>query len=82
MICSGIFKNQIFYSIRSKNYDLAGVNAERIANLLNGSGGGHARVAAGRIPIENNASNKVLEKFESTVKTVFGITNMTEEKLL
>ncbi|HEX2957944.1 MAG TPA: DHH family phosphoesterase [Chitinispirillaceae bacterium] len=81
MICSGIFKNQIFYSIRSKNADLAGVNAERIATLLGGSGGGHARVAAGRVPIENNASNKILEKFESTVKTVFGINNIPAEKL-
>jgi nanoRNase/pAp phosphatase (c-di-AMP/oligoRNAs hydrolase) len=81
MICSGIFKNQIFYSIRAKNVDLAGVNAERIAKLLNGSGGGHSRVAAGRVPIENNLSNKIMEKFESTVKTVFGISNTPSEKL-
>ena len=82
MISSGIFKNQIFYSIRSKNIDLAGVHAERIAVLLNGSGGGHSRVAAGRVPIVIDDSNKVLQKFESTVKAVFGITDFEEKKLL
>jgi nanoRNase/pAp phosphatase (c-di-AMP/oligoRNAs hydrolase) len=82
MICSGLFKNQIFFSIRSKNSDDAGVNAEQLALLLNGSGGGHARVAAGRIPIEANSANKILEKFEYTIKEVFGISGVTEEKLL
>ena len=82
MICSGLFKNQIFYSIRSKNHDTAGVNAERIAALFEGSGGGHARVAAGRIPIDSDSANKVLEKFEHTIKDVFGIARFTEEKLL
>lgn len=82
MICSGLFKNQIFYSIRSKNSDYAGVNAERLAAALGGSGGGHARVAAGRIPIEQDSANKVLEKFEYTVKEVFGITGIPEENLL
>ncbi len=31
MICSGIFKNQIFFSLRSKNSDSAGIYAEKIA---------------------------------------------------
>lgn len=82
MLCSGIFKNQIFFSIRSKNFDTAGINAEKIASIFGGSGGGHSRVAAGRIPIEPDTANNVLDKFEYIIKDVFSITDSTEEKLL
>lgn len=82
MICSGLFKNQIFYSLRSKNDDNAGINAEKLAAILGGSGGGHSRVAAGRIPIETDNANKVLEKFEYTLKEVFGISGVHQENLL
>lgn len=82
MICSGLFKNQIFYSLRSKNDDSAGANAEKLAAILGGSGGGHSRVAAGRIPIEADNANKVLEKFEYTIKEVFGISGVPQENLL
>jgi nanoRNase/pAp phosphatase (c-di-AMP/oligoRNAs hydrolase) len=82
MICSGLFKNQIFYSLRSKNDDNAGVNAEKLAAILGGSGGGHSRVAAGRVPIETDNANKVLEKFEYTIKEVFGISGVPQENLL
>ncbi|NLD98635.1 MAG: hypothetical protein GX640_02070 [Fibrobacter sp.] len=82
MICSGIFKNQIFYSLRSKNNDTAGLNAEKIAMIFGGSGGGHARVAAGRIPFEPESANKILDKFEYTIKEVFGITGIPSENLL
>jgi len=82
MICSGLFKNQIFYSLRSKNDDNAGINAEKLAAILGGSGGGHSRVAAGRIPIETDNANKVLEKFEYTLKEVFGISGVPQENLL
>lgn len=82
MICSGLFKNQIFYSLRSKNDDYAGINAEKLAAILGGSGGGHPRVAAGRVPIETDDANKVLEKFEYTLKEVFGISGVSQENLL
>lgn len=82
MICSGIFKNQIFFSLRSKNSDAAGIYAEKIASIFGGSGGGHARVAAGRVPFDSDQANKVLEKFEYTLKDVFNIVDVPEEKLL
>ena len=82
MICSGVFKNQIFYSIRSKNTDTAGVNAEKIASIFGGSGGGHSRVAAGRIPFDSDSANKILDKFEYIVKDVLEVTDAVEEKLL
>jgi len=82
MICSGIFKNQIFFSLRSKNADTAGLFAEKIAMIFGGSGGGHSRVAAGRVPFAANDANKVLEKFEYTLKDVFNIINVPEKRLV
>jgi len=82
MICSGIFKNQIFFSLRSKNSDSAGIFAEKIAMIFGGSGGGHARVAAGRVPLNENDPNKVLDKFEYTLKDVFSIIHTEEQKLV
>ncbi|MFW5813481.1 MAG: DHH family phosphoesterase [Fibrobacterota bacterium] len=81
MVCSGVFKNQIFFSIRSKNEDTAGFIAERIASTMKGSGGGHSRVAAGRLPIESEA-NISLKEFELTVREIFGITDVEYENLL
>lgn len=82
MICSGIFKNQIFFSIRSKNNDTAGVMAEKLASTFKGSGGGHARVAAGRIPIDPTDVNKVVQKFEYTLREILSIQDAQVEKLL
>jgi len=82
MVCSGIFKNHVFYSIRSKVSARAGVIAEQIADRLGGSGGGHSRVAAGRIPVITGAVNKVVAEFEHTMKELFGISRLPEEKLL
>jgi nanoRNase/pAp phosphatase (c-di-AMP/oligoRNAs hydrolase) len=82
MVCSGVFKNYIFFSIRSKIHDTAGVIAEKLAERLHGSGGGHARVAAGRIPVDPETTNKIMSEFEVHMKELFGLTTITEEKLL
>jgi nanoRNase/pAp phosphatase (c-di-AMP/oligoRNAs hydrolase) len=82
MVCSGVFKNHIFFSIRSKTHDTAGVIAEQMATKLGGSGGGHARVAAGRIPVDTDTVNKIVGEFEHSMKELFGISNVPEEKLL
>lgn len=82
MISAGIFKNQIFFSIRSKDSDSAGIFAEKIAMIFGGSGGGHARVAAGRIPLNENDPNKLREKFEFSLRDVFSITHAEEQKLV
>lgn len=82
MVCSGVFKNYIFFSIRSKLHDTAGTIAEQLAERLNGSGGGHARVAAGRIPVDADTINKIMPEFELHMKELFGLTTITEEKLL
>jgi nanoRNase/pAp phosphatase (c-di-AMP/oligoRNAs hydrolase) len=83
MVCSGIFKNQIFFSIRSKNSDKAGISAEKIASILHGSGGRHSRVAAGKVPLESDSGNIDIEKFELTIKVVLDIPpDVRAEKLL
>ena len=66
MVCSGVFKNHIFFSIRAKIHATAGKLAEQIAFRLGGSGGGHSKVAAGRIPVTADTVNKILAEFEDT----------------
>ena len=82
MVCSGVFKSHIFFSIRSKTRDTAGSIAEQLAESLGGSGGGHARVAAGRIPVDAENVNKILSKFEYSMKALFGVSTIPEDKLL
>jgi len=83
MICSGIFKNQIFFSIRSKKDDSAGLIAEKLAVSFGGSGGGHTRVAAGRIPLDPDSQrNKIKEEFEYRMKEMFAITETPGTRLL
>jgi nanoRNase/pAp phosphatase (c-di-AMP/oligoRNAs hydrolase) len=82
MVCSGVFKNHIFFSIRSKTKNTAGTIAEQLAEKFGGTGGGHARVSAGRIPINPERVNKTLNKFENMMKEIFGTSSIPEEKLL
>jgi nanoRNase/pAp phosphatase (c-di-AMP/oligoRNAs hydrolase) len=81
MICTGIFKKQIFFSIRSAKDNSAGTRAERLAARFGGSGGGHAKAAAGRIPINGDAA-EILAEMERFIKEVFGVTGIDKETLL
>jgi nanoRNase/pAp phosphatase (c-di-AMP/oligoRNAs hydrolase) len=82
MVSSGVFKNHIFFSIRSKTSERAGIIAEQIAQRMGGNGGGHSRVAAGRIPVTASTVNKTVSEFEHIMKELFGISSMPEDKLL
>lgn len=82
MVCSGVFKSHVFFSIRSKTNDTAGAFAEMIAEKMGGSGGGHPRVAAGRIPVESGTINKTVSEFEHLMKETFRVTTVPEERLL
>ncbi len=82
MLCSGIFKNQIFFSIRSKNDDTAGRIAEKIARKLKGSGGGHNTMAAGRIPIKDSLFDKTMTDFINIFKTFLKIQNIPGQTIL
>lgn len=74
-ICMGIFKKNIFFSIRAKSRDEAGALAETIAGTMNGGGGGHGKAGAGRIPFQSKEKDEkeIIEKFISVVKDVFQI---------
>ena len=75
MICSAIFKNQIFFSIRSGQKKFAGKNAKIIATKLGGFGGGHVTMAAGRIPLGNKDLTIELSKFTTVLLDTFSINN-------
>jgi nanoRNase/pAp phosphatase (c-di-AMP/oligoRNAs hydrolase) len=81
IVCTGIFNNQMFYSIRSDTSNLAGSRAERIAALFGGNGGGHAKAAAGKLPIIGDAQTMV-EKVKLAVIDIFGAAEEEAEKLL
>jgi nanoRNase/pAp phosphatase (c-di-AMP/oligoRNAs hydrolase) len=72
-ICCGIFKKNIYFSIRAKNRDEAGISAERIAASLGGGGGGHGKIGAGRIPFDKVHEDEIFSRFERTFKEVFNI---------
>jgi nanoRNase/pAp phosphatase (c-di-AMP/oligoRNAs hydrolase) len=82
MICTGIFKNQIFFSLRSKNVNTAGIRAEQLARRLGGSGGGHGRAAAGRIQCTPDTINNKLEQFEIVLKELFDVAAAQPRKMV
>ncbi|MCX7726115.1 MAG: DHH family phosphoesterase [Chitinispirillaceae bacterium] len=83
IICNAIFKNQLFFSIRSKKSNTAGAIAEQIGLRMGGSGGGHSFAAAGRIGLNKNEEiNILMAKFESLYKELFNISSVTPQKLL
>lgn len=72
-ICSGIFKKNIFFSIRSKNRDDTGMTSEKIAKALNGGGGGHGKAGAGRIPLKTAKAEEIINTFISLFKEAYNI---------
>jgi len=81
MICTAVFKKQIFFSIRSNSDNSAGIRAEQLATQFGGSGGGHTKAAAGRIPIDDDV-NIMLDKIVYFIKELFGVAGTTAEPLL
>lgn len=75
-ICSGVFKKNIFFSIRSKNRDEAGINSEKIANAMNGGGGGHGKAGAGRIPFIADKGDEIINNFITHFKEAFNISHV------
>jgi nanoRNase/pAp phosphatase (c-di-AMP/oligoRNAs hydrolase) len=72
-VCCGFFKNHLFFSIRSKNRDQAGIYAEKIAVSLGGGGGGHGKLGAGRIPCLKGREEDAAGRFLEQVKAAFNI---------
>ncbi|MDD5672819.1 MAG: hypothetical protein PHC61_01530, partial [Chitinivibrionales bacterium] len=82
MICTGIFKKNIFFSIRSKSVESAGANAEKIAHRTGGSGGGHGMMGAGRIPFEKAAGQEMFDFFVRIIRENWEIGDVESKKIL
>ena len=82
MLCTGIFKKNIFYSIRSKNVESAGKNAESIAGRTGGSGGGHGMMGAGRIPLQSAAGHEMFDYFIRIIKENWNLGEIESKKIL
>jgi nanoRNase/pAp phosphatase (c-di-AMP/oligoRNAs hydrolase) len=83
MICSGIFKKNIYFSIRSKNFSEAGLSAEKLARRLGGTGGGHGKIGAGRIPLKSKqVGDRLILEFIKIMKETFRIEDKGPETLL
>ncbi len=85
IVCSGFFNNQIFYSVRVKNADHnAGTIAMNIAREQSGFGGGHASMAAGRIPLRDPHADhdEALVKFENAFRRILDIDKIEPETIM
>ena len=81
-LCTGIFKKNIFFSIRCKTHDDAGVLAETIAASLHGGGGGHGKAGAGRIPLVAKNERETMAAFVSLFKNALNIAQVQSVSLL
>jgi nanoRNase/pAp phosphatase (c-di-AMP/oligoRNAs hydrolase) len=81
-LCTGIFKKNIFFSIRCKTRDDAGALAETIAASLNGGGGGHGKAGAGRIPLRAKSERETMAAFVSFSKNALNISQAQSVSLL
>jgi nanoRNase/pAp phosphatase (c-di-AMP/oligoRNAs hydrolase) len=81
-VCCGIFKKILYFSIRAKNREEAGMNAEKIARALGGGGGGHGKVGAGRIPFDKTREQEFFDKFIAAFKDVFNIPSVAGVHIL
>jgi nanoRNase/pAp phosphatase (c-di-AMP/oligoRNAs hydrolase) len=81
-ICTGIFKKNIFFSIRCKTRDDAGILAEKIATSMNGGGGGHGKAGAGRIPLVAEEEKETVAAFASVFKNALNISQIQSVSLL
>jgi nanoRNase/pAp phosphatase (c-di-AMP/oligoRNAs hydrolase) len=81
-ICTGIFKKNIFFSIRCKARDDAGALAERIAVRMNGGGGGHGKAGAGRVPLIAEEERETVAAFTALFKQELNISGIPSVSLL
>jgi nanoRNase/pAp phosphatase (c-di-AMP/oligoRNAs hydrolase) len=86
MVCTGVFKNQIYYSIRTKDSEAgdisAGEAAEKMGKQLKGSGGGHSNMAAGRIPMNGMSRRDALDMLVEAMRQIFCVEKIKGQQLL
>ncbi len=82
MVCSGMFRNHIFFSVRATEGKNAGEKAHKIAKSLGGEGGGHSSMAAGRIPVDGETVDRKTTEFRKVALAAFGVSKQVPKPLL
>ncbi len=82
MVSSGVVSDSLYFSVRCKEGYKAGIAAERISHRLGGSGGGHTKRAAGRVPLLGRDPAAVYRDFVRTFRSVLRIRQETPESIL
>lgn len=70
-----------YFSLRSKGRPVAGRISERIARKLSGSGGGHARRAAGQVPLNGREAADVHDRFAQSLRRALRIPRKRPESI-
>ncbi|MFW5960503.1 MAG: DHHA1 domain-containing protein, partial [Chitinivibrionales bacterium] len=80
-VTTGIFNHMLFFSVRTKNGVAASLIAERIAKDLNGTGGGHPNMAAGRIPTHKK-EEQTIRVFKERLLSYLNLNDERTTKIL
>lgn len=82
MLCSGICKGVLYFSLRSTKSREAGRNARAIAQHCGGSGGGHEMIAAGQIPLQARDDQSTYERFVEVFKDIFELQEVPPQRVV
>lgn len=72
VFCSGIYNNELYFSIRTENKRGAGQIARKIVGKK-GTAGGHGSMAGGQLPIQNEDPEEVMLKLRREFLLEFSI---------
>jgi len=82
LICCGKVNDSLFFSVRSRTSARAGRYAERISREFGGNGGGHAKVAAGTIPLHGRPAKTVTDAFFKSFRRLLRIKTRRPSRLI
>ena len=67
-VCAAVFEQGLFFSVRTKKNAVAGKLAKKLAEKFRGSGGGHGKTGAGRIPLGKGEYVEEVQKIKDKLK--------------
>ncbi|MBW1990281.1 MAG: DHH family phosphoesterase [Deltaproteobacteria bacterium] len=80
-LCSGVYKDALFFSIRCKDDGTAGQVAAGIGEAAGGSGGGHSKIGAGKVPLKGRTPAEARDALKKSLKNLLDV-SVPEEPLL
>jgi nanoRNase/pAp phosphatase (c-di-AMP/oligoRNAs hydrolase) len=82
-VCAGIFREKLYFSLRCKTLETAGLMAREIARQCGGSGGGHGKIGAGQIPLTHKSmSTNPSQTLKHAIQKALDRTGQAEVPLL